>query len=257
MVKQYLAILIVGLSILFSSHGVGQTSNIILLSGGPAVYDPQDPELHDKSWANYVTPPGLLLKNGVIKPAATQEVWWFVYKPAYQARWTDDLQAQDHRKNSVKEVQDAGYSSYVDLIEKKAQQRNWNLRWITSANEFWEKMNTFKDPIDKVYYWGHARDSLWLTCTHDAQHAASAPAAGAKIQISQIKDNRALKPKFIAGKKEHCEFWGCNTADFAKEWTNQYKTKSFGFDGKVDFAAIHQTGGTPSFSANTKKVYDP
>jgi hypothetical protein len=34
-------------------------TNLVLVSGGPGLYDDRDVE-HDKSWANYVTPPLLL-----------------------------------------------------------------------------------------------------------------------------------------------------------------------------------------------------
>jgi hypothetical protein len=119
--------------------------NIILVSGGPSIYDREDPERHDKSWDNFVTSPGLMFNAKLLPPSSDKvEVWWFVFRPAYKARWEDDTKADDFRKEHTTNVLKSA-SSYVDLIEKKAAERKWKLRWIESADEFWNKLESFQE----------------------------------------------------------------------------------------------------------------
>ena len=247
--KRFACLLVVAW-LLFTATTAIAGSNIILLSGGPCIYDPLDPERHDQSWANYVTPPGLMHNAKTLVAQPGQEVWWFVYKPAYTARWEDDLKATDFRKDATKEVKEMGYESYVDLIEKKAESRGWKLKWIDSASDFWSKMETFKDPIDKFFYWGHARDDLWLTCEHNAQHRAIAPDPSAIVNASDIPKHDSLKENFTKGKKESSEFWGCNTASFAKRWKETMTVKSIGFEGSITFVDILKTNGIPALGSD-------
>ena len=206
------------------------------------------------SWANYVTPPGLLHGKGSFKPSSTREIWWFVYKPAYEARWKDDLKAKDHRAKSVKEVKAKKYASYVDMIEKLAAKRRWKLRWIKTASDFWKRLGTFKAPIEHFVYWGHASDDLWLTCTHNASHVVVEPDKNAKVLVKEISGKRLAK-QFKNGVSE---FYGCNTVKFAKEWSRRFKTKSVGFEGTIDFRGIHQEpAGVPTYTESKKKTFKP
>ncbi len=93
-------------------------TNMILISGGPGLFNAADPD-HDISWANYVTPPLLMTDTPAEKAAfeVADDVWWFVFKPAYAARWTDDVA---DKRTSVKEVKDQGFSNYIELIENRA-----------------------------------------------------------------------------------------------------------------------------------------
>ncbi len=231
------------------------TRNFILISGGPGLYDNRDVE-HDKSWANYVTPP-LLLTDTAEKlkkfAASDEEVWWFIYKPAYVRRWEDDLK---QKRKSIKEVKDKGFSSYVNLLEGRAKARGWNLRWFNTADELWAKLKTFKDSIARVWYWGHASGGLWLTLSHSAEARAVAPEPWEIVTIDSIKDNASLKKRFQAGSSARLHrFIGCNTRDFAQKWAETFGVSTEGFDGKIDFSGIHQAGGEPSLvgSASRKR----
>jgi subtilisin family serine protease len=233
------------------------TRNFILISGGPGLFDNRDIE-HDKSWANYVTPP-LLLTNTAEKlkkfAASDEEVWWFIYKPAYVRRWEDDLK---QKRKSIKEVKDKGFSSYVNLLEGRAKARGWNLRWFSTADQLWDKLKTFKDPIARVWYWGHASGGLWLTLSHSAEARAVAPEPWEIVTIDSIKDNASLKKRFQAGSSARLHrFIGCNTRDFAQKWADTFEVWTEGFDGKIDFSVIHQDqyDGEPSLvgSASRKR----
>ena len=228
--------------------------NIILLSGGPSSYDDKDPELHDKSWDNFVTAPGLMFNAKLIPESSDRrEVWWFVYKPAYEARWNDDKNANDFRKQHTENVLKS-YSSYVDLIEKKAAERKWRLRWVDSAKECWTRLETFQDPIDELHYWGHASNDLWLTCSHDQSHRASEPSdPNAVIAVTNIANHAGLKNRFAAGRKAPCKFWGCNTAPFAKQWSTTMGTNAIGYKGAITFVEIHKNKGMPSLSKGAEK----
>ncbi len=223
--------------------------NFILISGGPGPYDNRDIE-HDQSWANYVTPVLLLTDKKAKREAFVEEdeeVWWFVYKPAYERRWTEDSSSSlEARKKAVKEVKDRGFTSYVDLIEGRAKERGWNLRWLVEADDLWTKLKTFsKGSISRVWYWGHAREDLWLSVRHDPDTgAAIAPEADEIIKVSSIDSK--LKNRFRKGDVDRMNrFIGCNTVKFAEAWAKTFDVWAEGVEGKVNFASIHKTGGEP------------
>lgn len=231
------------------------TRNFILVSGGPGLFDDRDDE-HDKSWANYVTPP-LLLSDGSGPNrrlgASDEEIWWFIYKPAYVRRWEDDVK---HRRKSVKEVRGKGFSSYVDLLEGRAKSRGWNLRWLEKADDLWSKLKTFSDPISRLWYWGHARDGLWLTLAHSSSAIAVAPDSQEIIAVEAIKDNASLKRRFRAGSSSRRHrFLGCNSDSFAKAWAKTFAVETEGFKGTILFDGIHATGGEPTLKSGTKRKW--
>lgn len=240
----------------------GETSkerNFILISGGPGLFDDRDVE-HDKSWANYVTPPLLMTDTKEKRKKFAQddeEVWWFVYKPAYESRWDDDLK---QGRKSTKEVKDKGFTSYVNLIEKRAKDRDWNLRWLNAADDLWKKLKTFsKGSISRVWYWGHARDDLWLSLGHSSASEAIAPESHEIILVSSIDGNKKIRDRFQKGNSKRIHrFVGCNTSAFAQAWSKAFKVWTEGVEEKVDFADIHKTGGEPSLVGTAKiKFFSP
>lgn len=227
-----------------SPSGRGRAKNLVLISGGPGLWDNRDVE-HDQSWANYVTPP-LLLTDTATKKAtfvgAATDVTWLIYKPAYDARFADDAV---RRPDPVREIRRQGFSSYVDKLEHQARNRGWRLVWFTSADDLWKRLATFRDPIERVWYWGHARDDLWLTLDHSRSAVAVMPTtAGSVVPRTDIAKHSALKASFGAGRPHR--FVGCNTATFAAEWSRVFGVSAEGVAGKVEFQAIHRTGGEPS-----------
>ncbi|MGB7292646.1 MAG: S8 family serine peptidase [Thermodesulfobacteriota bacterium] len=231
--------------------------NFVLISGGPGLFDDRDVE-HDKSWANYVTPPLLLTDTEEKRKKfaqADEDVWWFVYKPAYESRWGDDLKV---RRKSTKKIKDEGFVSYIDKIEKRAKKRGWNLRWLNSADDLWKELKTFrKGSISRLWYWGHARDDLWLSLGHSSASEAVAPESHEIVLVSSIDSK--LRDRFQKGdpKRIH-RFVGCNTSAFSRVWSKTFKVWSEGVEEKVDFAAIHETGGEPSLVGEAKiKFFSP
>jgi hypothetical protein len=218
-------------------------TNLVLVSGGPGLYDDRDVE-HDKSWANYVTPP-LLLSDTPAKRSTfvggASEVWWLIYRPPYLARWSDDAAA---RRASVSDVRHSGFDSYTTLLEARAQARGWRLAWFQSADDMWARFGTFRDKIIQVWFWGHARNDLWLTLAHSTSSVPVRPAASAVVTAGSIAANARLRSSFGPGPAHR--FVGCNTAAFAQEWSRVFGVAADGVEGKVDFSAIHATGGEPS-----------
>ena len=222
--------------------------NIILLSGGPGLFQRGDVE-HDLSWANYVTPPLLLTQTDDLnkKFMGENEVWWLVYRPAYEARWTDDLVRNKSETDRVKAM---GFADYVDLLRSRATSRGWNLRFLHDAAYLWRLLATFQEPIRRFIYWGHARDDLWLTLGH-VSTTPTRPDEDAVVKVSDIATAVAADSglpwrfRFADAGNKH-QFIGCNTTAFAREWSSTMGVWAQGVTGKVDFSAIHGSGGVPS-----------
>jgi subtilisin family serine protease/outer membrane protein OmpA-like peptidoglycan-associated protein len=216
--------------------------NLVLVSGGPGPFATKDVE-HDRSWANYVTPPLLLHALA----ADDEDVWWFVYKAAYERRWADDSSA---RRRAADQVRAQGFDSYVELLEARARKRGWNLRWLDDADHLWKRLVTFrKGSISRVVYWGHARDDLWLTLAHRADSSATAvaPAPDEIVRVGAIEPK--LADRFAkASAQRLSRFVGCNTSAFAQAFSKAYAVYSEGIEGKVNFASISRTGGEPCLS---------
>lgn len=229
-----------------------KTRNLVLISGGPGPFNDKDVE-HDQSWANYVTPP-LLMKKIAQK---NEEVWWFIYKPAYERRWQEDSK-DAKREGAVQSVKDQGFDSYLALLEDRAKSRGWHLRWLDKADDFWDLIKSFSDPISRVIYWGHARHDLWLSLRHNADDDPIAPKAEAILTVRSIDHNSGLKKNFAPGDAGNWHrFVGCNTIKFAEAWSKTFGVWSEGVDDKVNFKSIHATGGEPCLaSAASIKVYN-
>src|SRR4051812_18502864 len=98
--------------------GAAQNERIwVVLCGGPGKFDPKDKEEHDRGWSNYVDHLLLMARNKKLPAAPGEKVWWIVYRPAYDARWRDDV---SRGAPSVSDVKGKGLSSYVDLMTKRA-----------------------------------------------------------------------------------------------------------------------------------------
>ncbi|MFZ0726841.1 MAG: S8 family serine peptidase [Desulfobacterales bacterium] len=222
----------------------------VLVSGGPGPYDDRDVE-HDQSWANYVSPPLLMTDTSEKQKKfreKNEEIWWLIYRPAYACRWKDDFgNTSTKRQKAIKEVRDQGFTSYLSLLEDRARSRGWNLLWLDDAAGFWNRLETFpKGSISRLWYWGHARDDLWLSLGHmsDAKGTAIAPESHEIIRVADIVAN--LRDRFQVGQPQMISrFVGCNTIAFGKAWANEFKVWTEGVKDKVGFKSIHLTGGEP------------
>ena len=172
-------------------HLAASATNLVLISGGPGLYDYRDVE-HDMSWANYVTAPLLLAKKGIF--SGRSDVLWLIYRPAYVDRWDDDVKA---RRTEVRRVRKLGFDSYVAMLNGRAHTRNWHLIWFESAGDLWNRLARLRDPIGRVWYWGHAAKSgLWLTLSHTRSARPQRPAADAVVTVKSISDHESLRFRF-------------------------------------------------------------
>jgi hypothetical protein len=232
----------------------------VLISGGPGKYDPKDPERHDTSWASYVTPPLLLAGRGGFAKS-DEAVVWYVYRPAYVARWDDDVKNPhkiDFIAKAVKDVQGKGFKSYVDLIEGRAREKAWTLSWLDSAIDLWSQIRTLRHPISRTWYWGHAKDDLWLSLDHTGAGVAVQPDSTAVLQSAGItvrqKDLQAL---FLQNDPTRVHrFIGCNTQTFANTWAQTFKVYAEGVQGKVNFESIFsaESYGEPKLSEGASRT---
>jgi len=242
-----------------SRGGTNALKNVfIILSGGPGVYDPKDPELHDRSWDNFVTPPLLRSKGAALHDDTTEEVHWLVYEPAYEERWKHDLTnrktAPTQYEHTVSIKLKLGFDSYLTLLKRRATERFWKYKGISSAQGFWDHINGLKGRnVSRVWFYGHARDDLWLSLDHDAgNHEAVSPASNAIVRAADIKKLRATS--FIISKPASSphKFFGCNTKAFAAKWSSTLKVYAEGAEGKVNYEKIHDTGGRVTLSSGAR-----
>jgi hypothetical protein len=231
----------------------------IILSEGPGLYDPADKE-HDASWDNFVAPP--LLRSwaapGEPRPRLHdkgEEVHWLIYEPAYVARWHSDLRNRKTapaQYDQAKKVEKKGFKDYVDLLKKRAQERGWVYKGLSAAQDFWDYINGLKGKqVSRVWYYGHARDDLWLSVDRDFDHEAIAPPDEAILKVADIKQLRPFS--FVARKADAPnKFFGCNTRPFAKTWAIQLRVYALGSKNEVLHKKIRETGGFPDLNTDAK-----
>ena len=228
----------------------------VILSGGPGLYDPQDKFSHDASWANFVTPPLLRSRGAVLHDEKTEEVHWLVFEPAYEARWAHD---SANRKTAPTQydhtvgIKREGFGSYLGKIKKRAVERGWKYKGISSHQGFWDHFKGLKGrKVSRVWFYGHAQHDLWLSVTHNENHQAASPDSSAIVKTADIKNLDAfIFPTRITESFPH-KFFGCNSQQFASEWAKTLKVYSEGSTGTVDFFKIDHTGGKVTLSSGAK-----
>jgi len=222
---------------------------VILVSGGPGLYDAQSPAC-DSRWDPYIIAP---LERAALQPPKVgvtppHYFFWLVFKPAYEARWKADQAGDTVRKSHVAAVKAAGHDSYVDLIEHHAKERRWNLIWVYSAKEFWQALDRIQVAVDEFYYWGHANGDLWLTIEHEADPAtkqtrAKSPPDAYVIERRDVLHHKQLKRLFTGQSPQPNVFYGDHTDAFALQWANHMRVPSCGFNCDVDFSKVEANGG--------------
>ncbi|NNB97681.1 hypothetical protein HI113_27660 [Corallococcus exiguus] len=230
----------------------------ILLSGGPSIYDPKDPDRHDQSWDNFVTPPLLRANKGALHDPKTEDVHWLVYEDAYRERWSSDVASQKSAPTQYQHTVDIKIRhnrlNYLDLLKARAKDRGWKYEGISPAQGFWDYINKLKGTkVSRVWFYGHARDDLWLSLNHRASdHVAIAPDSDAILTCTDIKKIAAFS--FVpqkAATHPH-KFFGCNTKAFAETWATTLTVFAEGSSGKVGFEKIHERGGKVRLSAGAQ-----
>jgi hypothetical protein len=240
--------------------------HFLILVGGPGVYNGEDPD-HDKAWYNYIDPVMAAAKFSQLS-RPDEHVHWYVYGPAYERRWADDATEPSFFEKNIKDgdlqvtryghtrkVIAEGASDYLDYIEKKAatyvkpgsRKINvitnwWNSSPFPAADSFWIALGKFPDQsISRVWFLGHAAGDLWLSLRHNSSDEAVSPTVGEVVQKRDISRHRALIKKFafanaaIVADQTPCKFYGCNTMEFARSWSQTFKVRAEGANGKVNF----------------------
>jgi hypothetical protein len=242
----------------------------LILSGGPGLYDRADKE-HDASWSSYVDP--VLLKSVDVDArtrkrtilkfwAGDEQVLWLIYKPAYVARWKDDVAAG---RSAVSAVKKEGFTSYVGLLEGRAKERGWKIGWLNKGDDLWAAIEALPaGSISRTWFYGHARDDLWLTLDRSGGVAVMPKAAGSVLRASDVAAHAALRDRFQAAPSAReaartSRIVGCNTAAFAEAWAKAFGQWTEGFQGTVQFKSAHtSTDHEPSRSTGcTLKRYGP
>ncbi|RJE83881.1 hypothetical protein D3P07_24015 [Paenibacillus sp. 1011MAR3C5] len=208
----------------------------LMLSGGPGLKNPKDKE-HDQSWANYVQYPLNIARSKLFPVERNEQVVWVIYKPAYEKRWSDDLKK---KASSTTELKDKGFTSYVDMLEKRAKTYGWILKWISKNSEFWSIIRTLgTKPVSRFWYFGHAQNDLWLTLEHNSLNEAVMPSdGGAVVWSSDI--SVGLKPYILGDQKSYkpntaTKIFGCRTASFANLWATTFKVYAEGAVGTLKY----------------------
>lgn len=222
---------------------------VILVSGGPGIFDGGNPDC-DPRWDSYIAAP---LGQTILRPPKVgitppHQFFWLVFKPAYDARWKADQLGDDVRQAQVADVKNAGFESYTDLIDARAKERRWIRIWINSEAEFWQALENIQVPVDEFYYWGHANDDLWLTVEHrhdsqSKQVSIEAPPRQYVISRRDISKHHGIQRLFTGQFLQAPVFYGNNTAPFAQLWANQIRVTSVGTEGAVDFSQVGSNDG--------------
>lgn len=213
-----------------------------IISGGPAVFSAKDRE-HDVSWSNYVEDPLRKARLRTLHAAPGERIRWLIYRPGYEERWQSDVKrkADSTRRKSLA----PGATDYVSHLQKKADANRWDLVWLHTADDFWSAVTSAgKGSISRVWYYGHAQEDLWLGVTRKG--ALEEVYASVRIRASTIDSAYAeyfLPAPARPDSKRDSNFWACNSASFAQEWSARLRLYAAGAVGQVSFKEIHKGQG--------------
>jgi hypothetical protein len=255
-------------------------NNFVILIGGPGLYFACDP-LHDKTWSNYIVPMQLAAEKKLYR-LDSETVHWVIFAPAYRKRWNDDITISsseskeygvfgrdrytrewewyksdtwlhDHRKQTAEKLKakrgpkGMPATSYLVRISQICAQHNIVYHPIEKPKDFWAYLEGLENgSISRIWYCGHASSSsLLLDLDHGAPAAACEAISRNFLAVSSIRLNLpTIKPKIDTDTDKVSVFYGCNTAQFAREWNQQFEVATEGAGNKITFQAIYK--GDPS-----------
>lgn len=229
----------------------------VIISGGPGVYEPCDPDAHDTSWSNYVD--GLLLQSrrGAMQLTKNEKILWIVYAPAYEKRWADDVK---HKRPSIKGVTQQGFRNYLQLLQARAARYGYGFKAARSSSEIWSTMRSIKGSrvVSRVWYFGHARKNLWLSLDHNGCRTAT-PAARETLYHADIDRRLGAQWKWTGwwptrdsgmaiesppskyDPNRSSKFYGCNSDKFARVFAEELNVYAEGGKGTLRFHGTHRT----------------
>lgn len=230
-------------------------TNFIILIGGPGLFKGCDRK-HDQVWRNYLVLMQLAAKRDLYNKSPNEKVHWVVYEPPYKNRWNDDSVITKNekkesdsyglhsiRKSAADRIKAKSATNYLHRARQIADGMNIKYHGINKPSEFWDYLSKMPDKsISRVWYSGHASiKGLMLSLGHGAINVHGNCNAGAiktdMIYADKIDKYQKLSSKFIIPGKQS-RFYGCNTADFAREWKRIFKVNTEGALGTIDFGVI-------------------
>jgi hypothetical protein len=227
-------------------------TNFIVLIGGPGTFESCDRE-HDQTWTNYIVPIQVATEKKQLDIGANEVLHWWVYGPAYDERWVDDVADTsdpkapnrgqnliDSRKKAVDSVIAKGATSYLDRIKRVAGSAGATFREIKKPQDFWDELKALPDKsVSRVWYIGHASaNGLMLKLVHRSSDCAPAAAPGDMITVADISSNAPSVASKMITKGKASKFYGCFTESFATEWNKLFSVTTEGAVSKIDFGVI-------------------
>lgn len=230
----------------------------LVLSGGPGIFNPRD-EGHDESWDNFVTPLLLRSKLGTLPLDTTrEELHWLVYEPAYMDRWYKDVNSSRElptQHGHTRTVLGRGFKDYLDLLKRRAREHGWIYEGLYLAEGFWKYLQWLGRRgrrVSQFWYYGHARDDLWLSVDHDQSHETVAPGEEAIIQVAHIK-TQANPFSFVQRDKTRPhKLFGCNTVAFAEAMAKHLKVYAEGCEDTLLYTSLWSDNGMLRLASGAK-----
>ncbi len=213
------------------SGASAQTSEAIVLTGGPALRFMEHGKgdvSHDVYWFNFVD--ASVIRLGQLKSEAKpgEQITWLIYRPAYASRSKElglDLLAQLQAKANKLGVTLHWFESKADLI--------------AYLNKGFDRNNV---KIVNFDYFGHSNKACFLFDYSNTIDTMS-------IAWLHVKDLRYIDDDIFA-KDATCKSWGCHSGEeYSQWWKSHFDVAMTGAIGKTDFAH----GGLPQLSNSDGK----
>jgi hypothetical protein len=220
-----LALLMIASALLGAGSAGAQTTEYIVVSGGPALREWEDlrapGQQHDRWWGNFVRSARVRMQEiKKVAPPGTI-ITWLVYRDAYLRRSSEDRQPLTSFVESVRDtygVRLVWYRSGADVIN-----------YINSG------MNRRSVKVSGFEYFGHSNKFCFM-------FDYSSDVYGASTSWLHETDLRRIRSSAFAP-NAYCHSWGCHTAEsMSAEWKRATGLTLVGAYGKTDYSNGHLTG---------------
>jgi hypothetical protein len=226
-----LLLALISVALLGSFSASAQTSEAIVLTGGPALRFMEHGKgdvSHDVYWFNFVDGSVIRLKELKDQAKPDEAVTWLVYRPAYAARSQEmgmDLIAQLQQKANNLGVRLVFFNNKEELIA-----------YLNKG------MDRSKVKIADFDYFGHSNKACFLFDYSNTIDTMS-------VAWLHVKDLRLIHSNIFA-RDATCKSWGCHSGEmYSQWWKQQFDVPMIGAIGKTDFAH----GGLPQLSNSDGK----
>ena len=222
---------LVALAVLGTLNASAQTSEAIVLTGGPALRFMEHGKgdvSHDVYWFNFVDASFIRLNELKSQAQPGEQITWLIYRPSYASRSKEmgvDLLAQ---------------------LTAKAKQAGAVLHWFDSKEDLIAYLNKGLDrskvKIVNFDYFGHSNKACFLFDYSNTIDTMS-------VAWLHVKDLRLIDDNIFAHDAA-CKSWGCHSGEmYSQWWKSHFDVPMTGAIGKTDFAH----GGLPQLSNSDGK----